>query len=79
MRRHGFPGLAEHLRLHAAFLDGLDRLTYDLEVCGPSQPLADLALEVVQDWLIDHILEEDQAYAAHLWGSIGESPAAPSP
>jgi hemerythrin len=66
MRRHGFPGLAEHLRLHVAFFESLDQLTYDLEVCGPSQHLADVALEVAQDWLIDHILEEDQAYAAYV-------------
>lgn len=66
MRRHGFPGLAEHLRIHAAFFESLDQLAYDLEVCGPSPHLADVALEVVQDWLIDHILEEDQAYAAYV-------------
>jgi hemerythrin len=64
MRRHGYRGLAEHQRLHAAFLENLNQLAYDLEVCGPSRHLADVALEVVQDWLFDHILEEDQAYAA---------------
>lgn len=66
MRRHAFPGLEAHLRLHDAFFESLDQLTYDLEVCGPSQHLADRALEVVQDWLIDHILDEDQQYAPYV-------------
>jgi hemerythrin len=66
MHRSGFPGLAAHRKLHAAFFEHLDQLVYDLEVCGPSQHLADRALEVVQDWLIGHIMEEDQQYAAHV-------------
>jgi hemerythrin len=63
MRRDAFPGLEAHQRLHAAFFDSLDRLVYDLEVCGPSQHLAERAPEVAQDWLLDHIACEDQQYA----------------
>jgi len=63
MRRDAFPGLEAHQRLHAAFFDSLDQLVYDLEVCGASQHLAERALEVAQDWLIDHIACEDQQYA----------------
>lgn len=66
MRQHAFPGLAAHERLHVAFFERLDQLVYDLEVCGPSQHLADRVLEIVQDWLIDHILDEDQQYAAYV-------------
>jgi hemerythrin len=66
MRRDAFAGLEAHQRLHAAFFDRLDQLVYDLEVCGPSQHLAERALEVAQDWLIDHIACEDQQYAAQV-------------
>jgi hemerythrin len=66
MRRDAFPGLERHQRLHAAFFDRLDRLVYELRVYGPSQHLAEQALEVAQDWLADHIACEDQQYAEHL-------------
>lgn len=66
MRRDAFPGLEAHRRLHAAFFDSLDQLVYDLDVCGASQHLAERALEVAQDWLIDHIACEDQQYATRL-------------
>jgi hemerythrin len=68
MRAHGFRGLGAHQRLHAAFFENLDQLVEDLEVFGPSQQLADRALEVAQDWLLDHIMEEDMLYAAHVRG-----------
>ena len=66
MRRDGFPGLERHQRLHANFFEQLDQLVYDLRVYGPSQHLAERALEVAQDWLIDHIACEDQQYAERL-------------
>ena len=66
MRRDAFPGLEGHRKLHAAFFESLDQLVYDLDVCGPSQHLAERALVVAQDWLIDHIACEDQQYAASL-------------
>ena len=66
MQKHEFPRLEEHKKLHAEFLEGLDMLTDDLKVFGPSQHLADRALEIAQDWLIDHIAEEDAQYAAYV-------------
>jgi len=66
MRRHAFPGLAEHQKLHAAFFESLDHLVDDLEVFGPSQHLADRALHIAQDWLIDHIGDEDMQYATYV-------------
>ena len=66
MERHGFPQLEAHKRLHAGFLEVLDLLVDDLRVFGPSQHLADRALEVSQDWLIRHIADEDSQYAAYV-------------
>jgi len=66
MQAHGFPGLDHHRRLHEAFLEALDRLSDDLRIFGPSQHLANRALETAQDWLIDHIIEEDSRYAAYV-------------
>ncbi len=66
MQKHEFPGLEEHRKLHIGFLEALDMLGDDLKVFGPSQHLADRALEVAQDWLIDHITEEDMQYVRYV-------------
>jgi hemerythrin len=65
MRKHEYPSLQEHQELHEAFFEGLELLADELRVLGPSQHLADRALEVAQDWLIDHIADEDMQYAVH--------------
>ena len=66
MQKHGFPRLDEHQKLHAEFIDMLEALVHDLNLFGPSQHLADQALEVSQDWLIHHITDEDALYAGHV-------------
>ena len=66
MREHEFPLLEEHKKLHDAFFESLDLLVDELQVFGPSQHLADRALDVAQDWLIDHIADEDMQYATHV-------------
>ncbi|AFL74094.1 bacteriohemerythrin [Thiocystis violascens] len=65
MRQHHYPSLQEHLRLHAGFFRRLDELENDLMIFGPSQALADRALDITQDWLIDHIADEDMLYSLH--------------
>jgi len=66
MAEHGYPGLPRHQGLHSAFFEALDALLVDLRVFGPSQDLADRALEVAEEWLIDHIIDEDSQYAAYV-------------
>ena len=66
MQQHGFPRLEEHKQLHVAFFEALDMRLDDLRVFGPSQDLADRALEIAQDWLLDHIIEEDTRYARYV-------------
>ena len=66
MHKHNYPRLEQHQKLHVEFLEKLDALLNELKVFGPSQHLADHALEISQDWLIHHIIDEDSQYAAHL-------------
>ncbi len=66
MAQHAYPHLAQHKKLHTEFLEVLDGLTDDLELFGPSQHLADRALEITQEWLINHIIEEDARYAFYI-------------
>ena len=63
MRQHDYAGLADHLRLHRAFMETLNGLEQDLHNFGPSERLADRALDITQDWLINHIADEDVLYA----------------
>ncbi|MBK5966089.1 hemerythrin [Thiocystis minor] len=77
MRRHDYPGLKEHLRLHARFFRHLDELDNDLMIFGPSQDLADRALDITQDWLIDHIADEDMLYSLHVKAGGSLEDAAP--
>jgi hemerythrin len=46
----------------------------ELQIFGSSQHLADRALDVAQDWLIDHIADEDMQYANYVRRQQG-SPA----
>jgi hemerythrin len=76
MRRHDYPDIADHLMQHAAFMRHLDALEGDLRTFGPSQELADRALEMTQEWLIEHIADEDILYALHVKaGALGDKPA----
>jgi hemerythrin len=65
MRKHDYPALKAHQALHAAFFARLDALAEDLAIFGPSPDLADRALDLTQDWLVDHIADEDVLYALH--------------
>jgi hemerythrin len=66
MEKHAYPHLEQHRKLHTEFLEVLDGLVADLELFGPSQHLADRALEISQEWLINHIIEEDTRYALYI-------------
>ncbi|MBN2885295.1 MAG: hemerythrin family protein [Chromatiaceae bacterium] len=66
MRAHAYPDIKDHLHMHAAFFHRLDELEQELGMFGPSQDLADRALDITQDWLIDHIADEDMLYALHV-------------
>ena len=66
MEKHAYPHFAHHKKLHTEFLEVLDGLMHDLELFGPSQHLADRAWEISQEWLVNHIIEEDTRYAHYI-------------
>ena len=63
MEQHNFPRLDEHKGLHVAFLERFGELVHELNSVGPSQELADDTADMVQNWLVDHIAQEDRQYA----------------
>jgi hemerythrin len=66
MEKHAYPHLAQHKKQHTEFLETLDGLRHDLELFGPSQHLADRTWEISQEWLVNHIIEEDTRYAHYI-------------
>jgi hemerythrin len=76
MRAHDYPGLADHKKRHVAFFKRLDSLADDLGIFGPNRELADRALDLTQDWLVDHITDEDMLYALHVKSSPSKTEGA---
>jgi hemerythrin-like metal-binding protein len=63
MRRIGYPGLDAHMQQHKAFVEQLDELSVDYR--AGRVLLGTRMIKVMQEWLRDHISEEDRKYAAH--------------
>jgi len=67
MEKHGYPGLAEHKKEHAAFIERLEGLADEFDVFkAPTQEMADKILQLSQDWLLEHIADEDTHYAPYV-------------
>ena len=67
MQKHEYPLIEGHKELHALFLRRLDGLSDEYDVHRtPTQEVADQILEMTQDWLLDHIIDEDTHYAQHV-------------
>lgn len=67
MKTLDYPQFNAHKKLHADFIEQLGMLTDEYDVYrAPSQGMADQILEVTQDWLIDHIIDQDTLYARYL-------------
>lgn len=66
MEQKNYPRLEEHKGLHHTFLDRFGELVEELNRVGPSQELADDTADMVQDWLVDHIAQEDRQYAPYV-------------
>jgi hemerythrin-like metal-binding protein len=57
---HGYPGLADHLKLHEIFRVKVGEL--DAQVKAGTVALSVSALDFLRDWLSKHILGIDMQY-----------------
>ena len=56
-----------HKKLHVDFIEKLDGLADEFDIYkAPTQGMADEILELTQDWLTYHIIDEDTLYAKHI-------------
>lgn len=62
--KYGYPEMAPHKALHDAFVAGLQGIIKDMLV-GKALKAGDM-LEILKDWLINHILKEDMKYSEFL-------------
>jgi hemerythrin len=66
MKKYEYPRIEEHKKLHEEFIENFDTLADRFNTFGPSQGLADEALDMTQNWLTDHISDVDAQYAEHV-------------
>lgn len=64
MRRHGFPGLDEHVTQHQSFIEKL--LHFELDYLDGRAELSKELFEYLIRWLEEHVASYDQLYAQHL-------------
>jgi len=66
IEKNGYPRVDDHKKLHVDFIEKLDELADEFDIYkAPTQGMADQILELTQDWLLYHIIDEDTLYAEH--------------
>lgn len=73
MRRHRYPGYAQHLGQHQHLLDELARIDAQFERSGLSEAVVIRMSGYITEWLTSHFLVEDRQLAEFL--RSGTAPA----
>lgn len=60
MEKIGYPGIEEHKKIHEVFVGKLN--TLDEQMQNGILVLNSEVIKIIENWLIDHILNEDQKY-----------------
>jgi hemerythrin-like metal-binding protein len=64
MAQHGYSGMARHRQIHADLVRQLAELVDKFQQCSASLTLP--VMTFLEDWLVQHIMGEDQLFAAEL-------------
>jgi len=62
MERYGYPELAEHRKLHDAFINTI--LHFELDFLNDRSEVSGELLDFLEQWLVLHVTGADQRYAA---------------
>ncbi|MBL4613326.1 MAG: hemerythrin family protein [Magnetovibrio sp.] len=65
MHKLGYPGIDEHRQLHVELVSDLDDLIDELEN-GVSHDLSNKTMQLLEDWLLQHILVEDKKIGRYI-------------
>lgn len=60
MSKIQFPGLNEHRNLHNEFIQKIDKIVLDINL--GRFILTSEIIKMIENWLVDHILNEDQKF-----------------
>ncbi|UCE98383.1 MAG: hemerythrin family protein, partial [Dehalococcoidia bacterium] len=66
MRKHKYPNIGEHLKLHTEFLDEYSKLSDEFKELGSNQELVNNITDMVKNWLSEHIADADTDYARYI-------------
>ncbi|MBJ6725302.1 bacteriohemerythrin [Geomesophilobacter sediminis] len=70
LERSGYPELGPHRKQHRKFLDELARLRVQIIDDGPAHSGVQARKKGMRQWLVDHIVNVDSEYVAHVVGSL---------
>jgi hemerythrin len=63
---YGYPDILNHKSYHVEFKNKVKKLIEELEKDGYSDAVIDKTINVVTDWLVNHIKSDDFRLAAHV-------------
>lgn len=64
MENIGFPDIEKHKEIHRNFVRKLDEIA--LQIHQEGNVLNSQLVKTIKNWLVDHILEEDQKYKEYI-------------
>lgn len=64
MKKHSYPGLANQIKEHAAFVDKALKFKSDYDAGKTSMSVS--ITSFLKDWLVNHISVSDKKYGAHV-------------
>jgi hemerythrin len=71
MKKINFPGVVEHRRIHKDFDNQIYK--YNRELLEGKIILRSEIMKVLKNWLLEHIMHEDQKYCLFLENSLNRS------
>lgn len=64
MKKHSYPGLADQIKEHAAFVDKALKFKSDYDAGKTSMSVS--ITSFLKDWLVNHISVSDKKYGVHV-------------
>ena len=62
----GYPGLAEHKKIHADFVTNVSMFVEDFKRNGPNDKIVETLQAALVDWVVNHISIEDKKVGDHI-------------
>jgi hemerythrin len=67
MRKHNFPGTADHTNYHNSLLTRLNAISQDVGQCVVNKPAIE---QLMSEWALQHTQHDDALIAAYIAGKV---------